>query len=168
MTLVRERTPMLQGVAVQPTAVPTRRPSGRAIAALMIAAAPVLFIGCLGLDSAPGLFVDASVLVAGQALEDEARVAGGNGTVQVRGNIVGRLPCDWVSADVKKRNSRLDVVVTMNAGINACNGIPPTTFNYIVNVLSVKRGTYTVRVEHRHIGIDRPDGIVLETEVEVG
>lgn len=124
--------------------------------------------GCVfGLDTKPGLTVQQSVFAAGEALSGSVRAIGGNGTVVVSGRIIGKLPCDVVRGDLKEVGSgNLEVAITLEA-TRACPGNPPTSFNYLANIVAVEPGSRSVLVEHRFVGTDGPAGVVLDTVVTV-
>jgi hypothetical protein len=128
----------------------------------------LLLAGCVfGLDTKPGMTVQQSIFAAGEALSGSVRAAGGNGTVIVSGRIIGKLPCDVVRGGLKEGGGGdLEITITLEA-TRACPGNPPTSFNYLANIVAVEAGPRSVRVEHRFVGTDGPAGVVLDTMVTV-
>lgn len=128
----------------------------------------VLLAGCLSLDTGPGLSIDSSVVAAGEALLEQATATASSTSVVVSGRIVGRLPCDNVDGRISESGDELRLIVVLESGVNACNGIPPTTFSYVANIVNVERGSLSVVVEHRFRGTDGVNRVVLNTVVDVG
>lgn len=126
-----------------------------------------LLAACLGLDTDPGFQIQQSVVATGRALPQMASAQGYTGTAAVTGRIVGRLPCDNITGDVRTEGSNLRVVLVMVSGVNGCNGIVPTTFSYVANVLGVEPGPRGIIVEHRFEGVEGQAGVVLDTVVDV-
>ncbi len=128
----------------------------------------VLLTGCLSLDTGPGLSIDSSVVAAGEALLEQATATASSTSVVISGRIVGRLPCDNVDGRISQSGGELRLIVVLESGVNACNGIPPTTFSYVANIVNVERGSLSVVVEHRFKGTDGVNRVVLDTVVDVG
>jgi hypothetical protein len=128
----------------------------------------LLVAGCVfGLDTKPGLTVQQSVFAAGEALSGNVRAVGGNGTVIVSGRIIGKLPCDVVRGDLKEvGGGDLEITITLEA-TRACPGNPPTSFNYLANIVAVEAGARSVLVAHRFVGTEGQAGVVLDTMVTV-
>lgn len=122
---------------------------------------------CLGLDTDPGFQIQQSVVATGRALPQTASAQGHSGTAAITGRIVGRLPCDYITGDVHTEGSDLRIVLVMVSGVNGCNGVVPTTFSYVANVLGIAPGARGIIVEHRFQGLDGPAGVVLDTVVDV-
>lgn len=136
---------------------------------LLVPLASVLLSGCLlDLDSGPGFGLLQSVVATGEARPDYARAAGGTAAATVSGQIVGKLPCDEVAGDVKESGGTLEVTITLRADRQFCNGVAPTTFSYVANLLNVAAGNRQIVVEHRYEGVDGNDGVRLDTVVVVG
>jgi len=138
---------------------------------ILLACSTVVFLplaGCIGLDTDPGLGMLQSVVAQGEALPEYARAAGGTATATVSGQIVGKLPCDELNAELKGSSRELRIVITLRADRNACNGIQPTTWSYIANLYNVPSGSHDLVVEHRYRGIDGAEGVVLDTVIVVG
>lgn len=134
---------------------------------LIVAVAGVALGGCLSLDTGPGLHIMQTVAASGRALETTSHARGGNGTVVVSGRIVGKLPCDVVGGDLEEVGGgdlRLTIRLEADRG---CNGVPPTTWTYLANIVNVEPGSRGVRVEHRFVGIEGHEGVVLDTLVQV-
>lgn len=127
----------------------------------------IVLAGCLGLDTDPGFEIRQSVVATGRALPQMASAQGHTRTAAVTGQIVGRLPCDNITGDVRSEGSNLRITLVMVTGVNGCNGVVPTTFSYVANVLGVDPGPRGIIVEHRFEGIDGPAGVVLDTVVNV-
>jgi hypothetical protein len=134
----------------------------------MLGAVLLPLAGCVfGLDIKPALTVDQSVFAAGEALSGSVNAFGGNGTVVVTGRIIGKLPCDVIVGDVKEvSGGDLELTMTLEA-TRACPGNPPTSFNYLANIVAVEPGERSVVVEHRFVGTDGQAGVVLDTVVTV-
>jgi hypothetical protein len=129
----------------------------------------VAFSGCLlNLDSGPGFSILQSVVATGEALPETTRAAGGTAAATVSGRIVGKLPCDEVAGDVSEKSGTLYVTVTLRADRQVCNGVAPTTFSYIANLLNVPAGEQRIVVEHRYEGVDGVNGVRLDSVVVVG
>jgi len=125
--------------------------------------------GCLlDLDTGPGFGLLQSVVATAQALPEEVRASGGTATATVSGQIVGKLPCDEVLGEVKEDGSALRVTITLRADRQVCNGIAPTTFSFIANLLNLDPGERPLRVEYRYVGLDGNNGVRLDTAVVVG
>lgn len=129
--------------------------------------AAVLLAACLGLDTDPSFQIHQSVVATGRALPQTASAQGNSGTASITGRIVGRLPCDNITGDVRSEGSNLRIVLVMVSGVNGCNGAIPTTFSYVANVLGVESGPHGIIVEHRFEGVDGPAGVVLDTVVDI-
>jgi len=140
----------------------------RSIPLLIPAVSLSIVAGCIGLDTDPGLGLLQSIVAEGQALPEYARAAGGTATATVSGQIVGKLPCDEVAGDLKASGHGLRLIITLRADRNACNGIQPTTWSYLANVLNVNPGSWDLIVEHHYRGIDGAEGVVLDTVIVVG
>lgn len=130
-------------------------------------AALAIVTGCLGLDTGPGFQILQSVVATGRALPQQASAQGNTGSASISGRIVGRLPCDNITGDVHKEGDALRITVVMVSGVNGCNGVIPTTFSYVANVLGVDPGARKIIVEHRFEGTDGQAGVVLDTIVTV-
>ncbi len=131
-------------------------------------AAPLLLCtGCLSLDTGPGVAIDSSVVATGEALLEQATATASSTSVVVSGRIVGRLPCDNIDGRISESGDELRLIVVLESGVNACNGIPPTTFSYVANIVNVERGSLSVVVEHRFKGTDGVNRVVLNTIVDV-
>ena len=127
------------------------------------------FGGCLlDLDTGPGFGILQSVVATGEALPESVLASGGTAAATVSGQIVGKLPCDEVLGDVKENGNALRVVITLRADRQVCNGVAPTTFSYIANLLNLDPGERPITVEHRYIGVDGVEGVRLDTAVVVG
>lgn len=137
-------------------------------APLVYLAGLALFAGCIGLDTDPAMQLLQSVVAEGEALDEFARAAGGNAAATVSGQIVGKLPCDEVRGDLSDSGNNTRLVITLRADRNACNGVQPTTWSYIANILNLPAGSREFIVEHRYRGIDGAEGIVLDTLIVVG
>lgn len=124
--------------------------------------------GCIfGLDIKAALTVNQSVFAAGEALSGSVSALGGNGTVLVTGRMIGKLPCDVIVGDLRETGGgNLELTMTLEA-TRACPGNPPTSFDYLANIVSVEPGEHSVRVEHRFVGTDGHAGVVLDTVVTV-
>lgn len=135
---------------------------------VMLGAVVLSLIGCVfGLDTKPGLMLDQTVFAAGEALAGSVRAAGGTGTVVVSGRIIGKLPCDGLVGDLKEvGGGDLELTITLEA-TRACPGTPPTSFNYLANIVAVEPGERSIEVEHRFVGTDGVGGVVLDTVVTV-
>lgn len=142
------------------------RPPFPVLLSLPVLAAVVL-AACLGLDTDPGFQIQQSVVATGRALPQTASAQGHSGTAAITGRIVGRLPCDNITGDVRSEGSNLRIVLVMVSGVNGCNGAIPTTFSYVANVLGVESGPRGIIVEHRFEGVDGPAGVVLDTVVDI-
>lgn len=120
-----------------------------------------------GLDTKPGMTVQQSIVATGEALSGNVRAVGGNGSVVVSGRIIGKLPCDVVRGGLKEvGGGNLEVTITLEA-TRACPGNPPTSFNYLANIVAVQPGSRSVVVEHRFVGTEGQAGVVLDTTVTV-
>jgi len=122
---------------------------------------------CLGLDTDPGFQLQQSVVATGRALPQMASAQGHSGTAAVTGQIVGRLPCDDITGDVREEGAGLRVILVMVSGVNGCNGTIPTTFSYVANIFGVQPGQRGIIVEHRFEGTNGQAGVVLDTVVTV-
>ena len=143
-------------------------PTPRARLVAILGALSLPLAGCIfGLDIKPALTVDQSVFAAGEALSGSVHAIGGNGTVVVTGRMIGKLPCDVIVGDLKDvGGGDLKLTMTLEA-TRACPGNPPTSFDYLANIVSVEPGERSVQVEHRFVGTDGQSGIVLDTVVRV-
>jgi hypothetical protein len=122
---------------------------------------------CLSLDTGPGLNISQSVAASGEALATTSNAIGGNRAVVVTGRIVGKLPCDVVGGDLKEvGGGDLRLMIKLEAD-RGCNGVPPTTWTYLANIVNVEAGTHAIRVEHSFVGIEGDAGVVLDTVVQV-
>lgn len=132
---------------------------------------PVLAVAalaaCFGLDTDLGFQIQQSVVATGRALPQTASAQGRSGTAAITGRIVGNLPCDDISGEVRSEGSDLRVILVMVSGVNGCNGAIPTTFSYVANVLGVESGPRGIIVEHRFEGVDGQAGVVLDTVVDI-
>ncbi len=136
-----------------------------------LAATPVavlLLSGCLSLDTGPGLQMRQSIAAEGEALPESARASGGSGTATVSGTIVGRLPCDRLDGSIRESGSTIRVTIKVRADVGACNGIAPTSWNYIANILGLDGGTRDMVVEHQFVGRDPSPKVVLDTVITIG
>ena len=142
-------------------------PTFRARSFVILGVVLLPLAGCFGLDTNPGLTVQRSVFAAGEALSGNVTAIGGTRAMVVSGRIIGKLPCDAVLGDLKVvGGGDLELTITLEA-TRACPGNPPTSFNYLANILNVKSGTRSVLVEHRFVGTDGQAGVVLDTAVTV-
>jgi hypothetical protein len=133
---------------------------------LIVAVVCVALGSCLSLDTGPGLHISQTVAAAGEALATTSNARGGNGAVVVSGRIVGKLPCDVVGGDLEESGGDLRLTIRLEAD-RGCNGVPPTTWTYLANIVNVEPGSRGVRVEHRFVGIDGEEGVMLDTLVQV-
>jgi len=108
-----------------------------------------------------------SVVGRGEALPEFSVARGISGGLIVTGQIVGRLPCDLVTGEVKERGDDLEVTVTLIANRSACLGSVPTTWSYLVNVLNVPPGLHGLRVDYKFEGLEGIAGVRLDTLVTV-
>lgn len=122
---------------------------------------------CLGLDTEPAFGLLQSVVIEGQALEEFSRASGGTSALTVSGQLVGRLPCDVVRGSLKRKGTRFEITVTLDADSQGCNGLTPTTWSYVMNILNVDAGPQQIVVEHRFEGVAGQAGVVLDTVVTV-
>lgn len=134
---------------------------------LAIALCCVPLGACLGLDTGPGLTFDQDIVAEGEALADFVRAQGNTAAIAISGRIVGKLPCDQLAVDVEERGSTIDFTVTLDADRNACNGIAPTTWAYVANVVNLDPGEKNVQVLYRFRGTDGVAGVRLDTTVTV-
>lgn len=124
--------------------------------------------GCLlNLGDGVGFSIIQSVAGTGEALEESVFAAGGGARVTVSGTIVGKLPCDEVRGEVKESGQRLNVTITLRADRQFCNGLTPTSFRYVANLLNVGAGDRQIVVDHRYVGADGTEGTRLDTVVVV-
>ena len=128
----------------------------------------VLTTGCLGLDTGPGFNLIQSIVATGEARPEVARAAGGPSTATVSGQIVGKLPCDEVDGELKEKGSTIRVIITVRADRQACNGLAPTTWSYVANILNLSAGSRGIIVEHRFRGVDGTPGVRLDTVIVIG
>ncbi|MFQ5690429.1 MAG: hypothetical protein ACE5HQ_09180 [Gemmatimonadota bacterium] len=126
-----------------------------------------ILTGCLGLGTDIGVSLQKEVAAEGEALDIETHARGGTASVTVTGLIVGELPCDLLSAAVKKNGSTLTLSITLRAKQNVCKGTAPTTLRYIANLVNVPPGMKNLTVRHRFENLDQPSEVVLETVVQV-
>lgn len=132
-------------------------------------AAAAIFGGCLlDLSSSPGFGLLQSVVATGEARPESVLAAGGSAAATVSGQIVGKLPCDEVGGEVRESGNVLHVTITVRADRQVCNGVAPTTFSYIANLLNLEAGERPIRVEHRYVGVEGNAGLRLDTTVVVG
>lgn len=135
----------------------------------VLVAGMAVFTGCLlDLDMSPGFGILQSIVATGEAQPENVLAAGGTATATVSGKIVGQLPCDEVLGEVKQSGDVLRVTITLRADRQVCNGIAPTTFSYIGNLLNVSAGNRQIIVEHKYVGAEGNDGVRLDTVVVVG
>ena len=127
-----------------------------------------LVTGCLGLDLDPAVGLLQSVVAEGEALPENIRAAGGNNSMTVSGQIVGRLRCDTIDGKVKQSGDEVRVTITVISGRQGCNSTQPTTLSYIANILNIKRGLRSVVVRYRYEGVDGVSGVRLDTLVTIG
>jgi len=145
----------------------TVRPTSPIRHILIVGVVCVALNSCLSLDTGPGLHISQSVAASGEALATMSNAIGGNRAVVVTGRIVGKLPCDVVGGDLKEvGGGDLRLMIKLEAD-RGCNGIPPTTWTYLANIVNVEAGTRAVRVEHSFVGIEGETGVVLDTVVQV-
>ena len=128
-----------------------------------------LFSGCL-IDLEPGIGfgVLQSIVATGEALPETVQAAGGTAAASVSGQIVGKLPCDEVLGSVEENGNRVTVTITLRADRQVCNGVAPTTFSYVANLLNVDAGNRRLVVEYDYVGVDGAEGVRLDTTVVVG
>jgi hypothetical protein len=142
-------------------------PTIRAGPVVVLGAALLPLAGCVfGLDISPALTVRQTVIAAGEAVSGDVRAIGGNGSVIVTGRIIGKLPCDAVLGELEESGRDLELTIILEA-TRACPGNPPTSFNYLANIVNVKPGEHSIQVEHRFVGTDGVAGVVLDTVVTV-
>jgi len=127
----------------------------------------VLTAGCLGLDTGPGFSLIQSLVATGEARPEVARAAGGRAAATVSGQIVGKLPCDEVGGALKDEGSTLRVIITVRADRQSCNGLAPTTWAYVANILNLHAGNRGIIVEHRFRGVDGNPGVRLDTVIVI-
>lgn len=135
---------------------------------LAIALCCVPLGACLGLDTGPGLTFDQDIVAEGEALADFVRAQGNTAAIAISGQIVGRLPCDQIGIDIDESGSAVDVTITVDGNRNACNGIAPTTWAYVANIVNLDAGQKNLRVDYRFRGVEGSvAGVRLDTTVTV-
>lgn len=128
----------------------------------------LLATGCLGLEPGPTVSILQSVLIEGEARPEFAQATGRSAGLTVSGQIVGKLPCDEVRAELEEDDDELEVTIRVVADRQFCNGLAPTTWSYVVNILNLPPGQTGVLVRYAFQGTDGVPGVRLDTAVVVG